>query len=162
MCNVNPNAPRPLPDLLSHCKNGVLGKDTLCETSLVWDVSICIHKVMSISKTCSNVMFFCKTQIHKSCFYARHFVFVRRVSWSHFWDMSGLKTCLCVLDCVFSGSIFFYFCCLRHVYCQDMSYISQQDTIFTVQWPFCFCKKNYHWWLDALTWLDALLGTPSI
>ena len=37
--------------------------------------------------------------------------------------MSGLKTYLCVLDCVFSGSIYFYFYCLRHVYCQDMSYV---------------------------------------
>ena len=37
--------------------------------------------------------------------------------------MSGLKTCLCVLDCVCSGSIFFYFYCFRHVYCKDMSYI---------------------------------------
>ena len=61
------------------CKNCVLGKDTACEGS--FETAIFIHKVMSISKTHSNVMSFCKAQIHKSCFHARHFGFVsRRVS----------------------------------------------------------------------------------
>ena len=119
--------------------------------SQFWDVSIFIHKVMSIiglSKTCSNVMSFCKTRIHKSWFHARHFGFVRRVSWSHFLDISGLKTYLCVLDSVcLKWFYFFYFYCLRHVYCQDMSYIWHQDTIFTVHIPtklfeyLCFWQK---------------------
>ena len=110
-------------------------------------MSIIIHKVMSIRKTCSNVMSFCKTQINKVFFYARHFGFVRRVfTWSQFWDMSGLKMCLCVLDCVFSGSIFFYFYSWRHVYGQYISYIWRQGTIFTVYKnsgaATAFCKET--------------------
>ena len=72
-----------------------------------------------------QVMFLCKT-----------LGFVWRVSWSHFCDMSGLRTCLCVLDCVLSGSIFFYFYCLRHVYCQNMS----NDT----KTPFLQCCCQFH------------------
>ena len=90
---------------------------------------IFIHKVMS-SKTCSNVMSFLQDTNSQVMFHVRHFGFVRPIFWSHLWEISGLKTCLCVLDCVFSGvfsgSIFFYFYYhdyWRHVYCQDISFI---------------------------------------
>ena len=86
-------------------KNGVW-KDTSCEASF----ETCLYLYTKSCLQARHVQMscpFCKTRIHKSRFYARRFGFVRRVSWSHFWDMSGLKTCLCVLYCVLSSFLLF-------------------------------------------------------
>ena len=87
----------PLVELV-HCKNG--GKNRGKRHfmwSQFWDMSIYTHKVMSISKTCSNIMSFCKKQTHKSCFLCKTLWFRKTRLLKPFWDMSCLKTCLCVL-----------------------------------------------------------------